>query len=82
MEEWYITKFKFEEILEKLLIIENPTEEIKEFGDYLIANILLCTEVADMKDEIIQQKLWDNIKADCEDLLADSLTFLKTIIPD
>ena len=52
MKPWHIMQFKLEELLEKISIIDNTNEEVKEFGDYLIANILICKEIAEQKEEI------------------------------
>lgn len=77
MNSWNIMQFKLEEILEKISTIENPTIEIKEFGDCLIANILICKEVSEQKDEAIQHDVWNKIKEDVEQILNYSLEFLK-----
>lgn len=77
MNSWNIMQFKLEEILEKILVIENTTKEIQEFGDCLIANILICKEINEQKNEKLQKSLWDNIKDDLEQILNYSLKFLK-----
>ena len=76
MKPWHIMQFKLEELLEKISIIDNTNEEVKEFGDYLIANILICKEIAEQKEEI-KENLWNNVKEDLEQILNYSLEFLK-----
>ena len=76
MKPWHIMQFKLEELLEKISIIDHTNEEVKEFGDYLIANILICKEIAEQKEEI-KENLWNNVKEDLEQILNYSLEFLK-----
>lgn len=76
MKPWQIMQFKLEEMLEKVSIIENTNQEVKEFGDCLISNILICKEISEQKEEI-KESLWTNVAEDLEQILNYSLEFLK-----
>lgn len=76
MKPWHIMQFKLEEILEKISLLDNSDNEVKEFGDYLIANILICKEVSEQKEEI-QDNLWNKVKEDIEQIYNYALDFLK-----
>ena len=62
MKEWYEIQFKLEKILESIIMKESEDEDMKELGDYLISNILICKEVAEQKEH--QDELWLNIRED------------------
>ena len=67
MKPWHITQFKLESILEQLLKVENQTEDVEEFGNILITNILLCKEIEFQKQ--VQESMWKNIEEDMNELL-------------
>jgi len=75
MKEWYEIQFKLEKILESIIMKESEDEDMKELGDYLISNILICKEVAEQKEH--QDELWLNIREDLLDIIKMSNEFLE-----
>ncbi len=75
MKEWYEVQFKLEKILEEIILKETEDEEMKELGDYLISNILICKEVAEQKEH--QEELWLTVKDDLNDIVEMISEFLQ-----
>lgn len=75
MKEWYEIQFKLEKILESIIMKESEDEDMKELGDYLISNILICKEVAEQKEH--QEELWLNVREDLLDIIKMANEFLR-----
>ena len=54
---------------------ESEDEDVKELGDYLISNILICKEVAEQKEH--QEELWLNVREDLLDIIKMANEFLR-----
>jgi len=74
MKEWHEVQFKLEKILEEIILKEKDDAEIKELGDYLISNILICKEVAEKKEH--QEELWLRLRDDLIEVINMSNQFL------
>lgn len=74
MKEWHEVQFKLEKILEEIILKEKDDAEIKELGDYLISNILICKEVAEQKEH--QEELWLRLRDDLIEVINMSNQFL------
>lgn len=75
MKEWYVAQFKLEDLLEKIIMINSNDDELKELGDYLISNILICKEIASQTEN--QDELWASLKDDLNSIILMTDNFLK-----
>ena len=75
MKEWYEIQFKLEQILESIIMRESDDDDVKELGDYLMSNILICKEVAEQKEH--QEELWLNVREDLLDIIKMANEFLR-----
>lgn len=79
MKPWHKCEFQLEEYFEKVVDIYNKTKskESEEVGSCLITMIALCQDVDQLDSEKEQQKFWDNIQSDINELLEATNHFLQ-----
>lgn len=73
MKPWLEMQFKLEELLTRTLLLNSEDAKIKELGDCLIANILVCKEIDSKKES---QLLWSDLEKDLNEVFEMSVFLL------
>lgn len=74
---WEKTKFKLEELLEKLLILQNEDKEIETIGNVILLNIIVCKNIGLIPKKEEAEIAWKTVELEFQELLSDLNEFFK-----
>lgn len=78
MTPWQKSEFLLEECFEQIVEIYNKKhdKEAEEVGSCLVTLIALCQDIEKMDSQVEQNKFWETIKNDINEVVNDTNTFI------